>query len=139
MEIEKLADPVKMIAMGAPHLIHTDAELERYTDALFQLTAKEEPTATEIEAIDLLTVLVERYEAERFPLPEADPVEVLRFLMERHGLSQRDLAQEIGSEPLVSLILNGRRNLTVRHITSLAQRFGVPGSVFLGASRKRAA
>ena len=139
MDAETLADPVKMIAMGAPRLIRTDAELERYTDALFQLTAKEDPTATEVEAIELLTVLVERYEAERFPLPEAHPVEVLRFLMERHNLSQRDLAPEIGSEPLVSLILTGKRNLTVRHITTLAQRFGVPASVFLGVSRKQAA
>ena len=103
------------------------------------MTAEEEPTATEIEAIDLLTVLVQRYEAERFPLPEADPVELLRFLMERHNLTQRDLAPEIGSEPLVSLILTRKRNLTLRHITALAQRFGVPASVFLGVSNKRAA
>ncbi len=139
MRSEKLADPVKMITLGAPRLIRTDAELEHYTDALFPLTAKEEPTTTEVEAIELLTMLVERYEAERFPPPEADPVEVLRFLMERDNLTQRDLAPEIGSEPLVSLILTRKRNLTLRHIFALAQRFGVPASVFLGVSNKRAA
>src|SRR5205807_4391649 len=57
-----LADPAKMIAKGAPHVIHNDKELEVYTNALFQLTALEDPSSAEVEAIELLTLLVERYE-----------------------------------------------------------------------------
>jgi HTH-type transcriptional regulator/antitoxin HigA len=53
-----------MIAHGAPHVIHNDAELEVYTDALFRLTALESPSGSEVEAIELLTLLVERYEQE---------------------------------------------------------------------------
>jgi len=49
-----------MIAKGAPHVIHNDQELEAYTDALFQLTALENPSRSELEAIELLTLLVER-------------------------------------------------------------------------------
>jgi len=134
-----MADPVVMIAQGAPRLIRSDAELERYTQVLFRLTAKAKPTKAEIEAIDLLSLLIETYEAARYPVPEAEPREVLRFLMEQNGLSQRDLAGEIGSESLVSLILSGKRNLTVTHIKALAERFGVPASVFLGGLKRRAA
>lgn len=68
-----LADPAKMIAKGAPHIIHNDKELEAYTDALFQLTALEKPSSAQAEAIELLTLLIERYEQEHYPIPPAEP------------------------------------------------------------------
>jgi HTH-type transcriptional regulator/antitoxin HigA len=126
-----LANPVKMIELGAPRLIRSDAELERYTEALFDLTAKAKPSVAEIEAINLLSLLVETYEASRFPMETASPVELLRFLMEQNGLQQRDLMPELGSESNVSLILAGKRNLTVQHIQRLSRRFGLPVSVFV--------
>ncbi len=55
---------------------------------------------------------------------------VLKAIMDLHGLKASDLSREIGSKSLVSLILSGRRNLTVRHIESLSKRFGVPYDVF---------
>lgn len=83
-----LANPAEMIAQGAPHVIHNDLELAAYTEALFQLTAMENPSRTEVEAIELLTLLIERYERERCPIPEADPVSVIRFLLEHNNLAQ---------------------------------------------------
>ena len=126
-----LADPVRMMELGAPRLIRSDAELERYTEALFELTALAKPTAAQMEAINLLSLLVEKYEAERFPMAASSPIEVLKFLMEQNGLQQRDLMEELGSESNVSLILSGKRNLTVPHVQKLSRRFGVPASVFL--------
>lgn len=73
-----LANPAEMIEQGAPHVIHNDAELEVYTDALFQLTALESPSSSEVEAIELLTLLVERYEQEHYSIPAADPATSLR-------------------------------------------------------------
>jgi HTH-type transcriptional regulator / antitoxin HigA len=69
-----IANPAEMIAHGAPHGIHNDAELEAYTEALFRLTSLENPSRSEVEAIELLTLLVERYEQERYPITAADPV-----------------------------------------------------------------
>ena len=48
-----LANPVDMIRQGAPHVIHSDEELAEYTAALFDLTAKADPTQEEEEAIEL--------------------------------------------------------------------------------------
>lgn len=129
-----LANPSKMIRKGAPRLIHSDKELAEYTEALFELTAKEERTADEEEAIELMTVLIERYESERYPVPEAEPVEVLRFLLEQNGLSQRDVAPELGSESTVSLVLSGKRQLNRDHIARLSRRFNVSPAVFFGVS-----
>ena len=102
-----LADPAEMIAHGAPHVIHNDAELEMYTDALFRLTALESPSRSEVEAIELLTLLVERYEQEHYSIPEADPVSVVRFLIEQQNLTQRDLIPQFGSESAVSMFMTG--------------------------------
>src|SRR6266702_3156085 len=131
-----LANPAKMIARGAPRLIHNDQELEEYTEALFELTALKRPSPPELEAIELLTLLIERYERERYPIPAADPVSVVRFLIEQQGLTQRDLIPEFGSESAVSMFLSGQRKLTVVQVRKLATRFELLAEVFLPAARK---
>ena len=97
-------------ARGA-RLIHSDEELAEYTKTLFKLTAKADPSRDEEEAIELLTLLIERYEAERYPVPDADPIDALRFLLDQNGLSQRDIAPVLGGESTVSLISSGKRRL----------------------------
>ena len=126
-----LADPAKMIAKGAPHVIHNEKELELYTNALFQLTAIEDPSRTEAEAIELLTLLVERYEQEHYAIPSADAVSVVRFLIERQGLAQRDLIPQFGSESAVSMFLAGHRKLTLEQVRKLSSRFKLPADVFI--------
>src|SRR5258708_4715654 len=126
-----LADPAKMIAKGAPHVIHNDAELEAYTDALFQLTALENPSRDEVEAIELLTLLVERYEQEHYAVPSPDPASVVRFLIEQQNLTQRDLVPQFGSESAVSMFLAGHRNLTIEQVRKLSTRFKLPADVFI--------
>src|ERR1019366_5932067 len=126
-----LANPAEMIARGAPHVIHSDAELEAYTNALFQLTALESPSSSEVEAIELLTLLVERYEQEHYSIPAADPASVVRFLIEQQNLTQRDLIPQFGSESAVSIFLAGQRNLAVEKVRRLSARFKLPADIFI--------
>jgi HTH-type transcriptional regulator / antitoxin HigA len=120
-----------MIAKGAPHVIHNDEELEAYTNALFQLTALENPSRSEAEAIELLTLLIERYEETHYPVPAADAVSVVRFLIERQDLTQRDLVPEFGSESAVSMFLARQRKLTLEQARKLSERFKLPADVFV--------
>jgi HTH-type transcriptional regulator / antitoxin HigA len=129
-----LANPTKMMQKGAPRLIRSDDQLAEYTDALFQLTAKADPTSDDEEAIDLLTMLIERYESERYAVPDASPADVLRFLLDQNGLTQRDIAEELGSETTVSLVLSRKRPLTRDHIARLSTRFHVSPSVFFAGN-----
>src|SRR5437660_10848160 len=92
-----LSDPAKMIAKGAPRVIHNDKELEVYTNALFQLTALEDPSSAEVEAIELLTYLVERYEQTHYTIPAADAASVVRLLIDQQRLTQRDFTPGFGS------------------------------------------
>lgn len=126
-----IANPAEMIAQGAPRVIHSEEELEAYTAALFQLTALESPSQSEAEAIELLTLLINRYEKEHYPIPAADPSSVVRFLIERQGLAQRDLIPEFGSESAVSMFLNGERRLTIEQVRRLSARFELPADVFI--------
>jgi HTH-type transcriptional regulator/antitoxin HigA len=119
-----------MIERGAPHLIRSEEQLEAYTEALFRLTSEPHPTAAQVEAIELLTLLIERYEEERYALPTASPADVLRFLLSQHGLKQRDIAANLGGESVVSEVLSGKRKLNAAHIEQLSKRFNVSPAVF---------
>ncbi len=84
--------------------------------------------------IETLSVLIEGYDREHHSLPEASSVEVLRFLMREHALTQKELP-EIGSQGVVSEVLAGRRQLNVRQIQALAARFSVDPGAFIDAAR----
>ncbi len=81
--------------------------------------------------LDLLGELVAAYEAREAAMPEAPPADVLRLLIEAHGLSQADLAAELGGQPVVSAVLGGKRAINARQAKALGQRFGVSPAVFI--------
>lgn len=83
------------------------------------------------DLLDLVGQLAHDYEAIREPVPNAEPREVLRFLLDQNGLKQSDLAQEVGGQSTVSAILNGKRELNTRQIKALAARFAVSAKVFI--------
>ena len=82
------------------------------------------------ELLDTLGILIEAYEQVNHPLPTSSGVDVLHYLMEEHALRQADLP-EVGSQGVVSEILNGKRELNVRQIRALAERFGVSPAAFI--------
>jgi HTH-type transcriptional regulator / antitoxin HigA len=79
--------------------------------------------------LDTLGTVVHAYEETHHRLPKADGAEILRHLMDEHGLAQADLS-EIGSQGVVSEILSGKRELNTRQIGALAKRFAVSPAVF---------
>ncbi|MBS1224875.1 MAG: putative transcription regulator containing domain [Proteobacteria bacterium] len=80
--------------------------------------------------VDIVGDLIEDYEAAHHPLPATTGVQALKFLVEQHGLKQSDL-QEIGSQGVVSEILAGKRNLNIRQVRALSERFGVSPATFV--------
>ncbi|MDO8788380.1 MAG: helix-turn-helix domain-containing protein [Sulfuritalea sp.] len=80
--------------------------------------------------VDIVGDLIEDYEAEHHPLPDVTGIQALKFLMEQHGLKQTDL-REIGSQGVVSEILTGKRELNIRQVRALSERFGVSPATFV--------
>ena len=82
------------------------------------------------DVLDYLSDQVEAYEEERYAIPASEPKEVLRFLMDQHGLKQEDLA-DCAPQGRVSDILNGRRSISKEIAKKLARRFNVSAALFL--------
>ncbi len=80
--------------------------------------------------LDTLGILIEVYESENYEIPDCTGVEMLLYLMEEHSLTQSDLP-EIGSQEVLSEIINGKQELNIRQVKALAQRFQVSSSVFI--------
>jgi len=74
--------------------------------------------------------MIEAYDELHRPLPEIGGAEVLRYLMREHGLRQGDLP-EVATQSVISEVLAGKRQLNVRHIRALSDRFRVSADVFL--------
>lgn len=86
------------------------------------------------DLLDIVSTLVAQYENTHQPeIPSVEPREVLRFLMEQHGLRQGHLAKELGTQSVVSEVLSGQRELNTRQVRALAKRFGVSPAVFIEA------
>ena len=79
--------------------------------------------------LDTLGISIEAYDNEHHSIPDCSGIDALLYLMEEHQLSQSDLP-EIGSQGVVSEIINGKRSLNVRQIKALAQKFNVSPATF---------
>lgn len=119
-----------LLAETQPQVIHSEDQNAEFVAKLEALTSKSDVTDAEEKMIELLTVLVERFESAHYSLPEAGPLDIIRHLMEAHGLRQKDLTDVFGTESITSAVLNGKRELTRDHIRRLCARFGVPADVF---------
>ena len=93
-----------------------------------EVSEKRDPVKESL--IDTLGTLIKDYEDRNIKEPMGDPIGTLKYLLEEHGLNQSDL-QEIGSQGVVSEILNGKRKLNLRQVTALSKKFSVSPSVFI--------
>jgi HTH-type transcriptional regulator/antitoxin HigA len=98
-------------------------EVERLWDA--------EPGTPRGDRCDVLTTLIEAYEAKHFPIPAPDPIAAIEFVMEQKGLTRRDLEPAIGSRGRVSEVLNRKRPLTLPMVRALSGLLGLPPDVLV--------
>lgn len=85
-------------------------------------------TADELE---ILSLLIEKYENEKTPIELPDPIEAIKFRMEQLGYKQSDLAKVIGLKSRVSEILNKKRKLSIDMIRKLHVTLGIPTEVLI--------
>ena len=105
-----------------------DTAIKRLNDLLDEVGDNERHPLYSL--LDTLSTLIHVYEEEHYPMPEARAVDILRFCMDENGINQSDLP-EVGSQGVVSEILNGKRELNVRQIRLLAKRFHISPAAFV--------
>ncbi len=121
---------VELLSETQPEVVRDEGQNQVYIQKLEELTSRESVTPAEEKLIALLTLLVEEYEDKNYAVPQAGPLDVIRHLMEVHGLRQKDLVDVFGTESIVSDVLNGKRDLAKEHIRRLSARFHVSPAVF---------
>ncbi|MDY6786040.1 MAG: transcriptional regulator [Cyanobacteriota bacterium] len=108
-----------------PKVIKTEAENERSIllaeelEHLFQRTPEEEAL------LELLVLLIEKFEEERYPIPQFPEQSILHHLIEENGLNPKDLAEILGSSNVASEIFDGKLNLSQHQARQLADYFNI--------------
>ncbi len=130
-------------------VIKTEKEYKAAVVRIYALINSEkdqiEPGSTKGDELELLSILVERYEDEQLPRKAPDPIDAIRFRMDQMNLIQKDIAPLFGGETRISEVLNGKRQLTLKMITMLNRYLDIPLESLIGgnkiykldASRKR--
>ena len=115
-----------------PKVIKSDVEHAAALARLDELMAADPaPGTRDSDELELLCLLVDRYEDERFPLGLPDPVEAIRVRMQEEGLRPRDLAPYLGGANKVSEVLARKRPLTLKMIRALHEGLGIPAEILL--------
>ena len=137
--IKELLELSNQIQTSMPCVIHGITSEEEHASLVELMDVLIEDYDTNKNLINLLFSIIERYEqnAEQFNefnnrLEKLDDgIAVLRTLMDQYNLDQSSFKNEIGGKSLVSQILSGKRNLTIKHIAALSERFNIPSDLFI--------
>ncbi|OLU25519.1 transcriptional regulator [Pseudomonas sp. PA15(2017)] len=78
------------------------------------------------DELEILAILIEKYEDQHFAMKASDPIEAIKFRMDQQGLTPRDLEPYIGSSGRVSEVLNGKRGLSLTMIKRLHDGLRIP-------------
>ena len=103
-----------------------DLALER-VNTLFDA----KPNTSEGDELDILVTLIEKYEQINYPIPEPDPIEAIKFMMEQNGLTDADLGVILNSRSRVTEIFKRKRALTIRQIRLLTENLHIPASTLI--------
>ncbi len=85
-----------------------------------------QPGSPEGDELEVLAILIEKYETQHYPIPPSDPVEAIKFRMEQLGMTARDLEPFIGTSGRVSEVLNHKRKLSLSMIKRLHEGLSIP-------------
>lgn len=91
------------------------------------------PGSENSDELEILGMLIEKYEKEHFPMDLPDPIEAIKFRMEQMGYTQNDLAEMIGLKSRASEILNRKRKLSLEMIRTLTKKLHIPSEVLIQA------
>ncbi|MBZ4036222.1 DNA-binding protein [Flavobacterium sp. 17A] len=89
------------------------------------------PDTTEGDELDILVTLIEKYEQIHYPIPDPDPIEAIKFMMEQNGLTDADLGIILNSRSRVSELFNKKRALTIKQIRILTEKLHIPASILI--------
>ncbi len=115
-----------------PHLLRDRFEYEaaiHEVEALLEANPKR--NSAEHERLEFLSVLIELYEEEAYPIDQPTPQAMVDFMLEQKGMNRSDLAEVMGGKSRVSEFFGGKRDLSVNQIRGLRETLGVPADLLI--------
>ena len=89
------------------------------------------PNSKESDELEVISILIEAYEKENFPIESPNPIEAILFRIEQLGMSSSELNKLLGSRSRTSEILNGKRKLSIGMIRKLHEKLGIPAQILI--------
>lgn len=121
----------KLLAKTLPRPIQTERDNRRMTELLLKLDEREDLSAEEEQLAEMLTILIEDFEARHYPLAPVSPHQALKELLEERKLRHADIWPVLGNKGVTSEILNGKRSISKAQAKKLAQFLRVPVELFI--------
>ncbi|MGB8698673.1 MAG: transcriptional regulator [Thermosynechococcaceae cyanobacterium] len=121
----------KLLAESQPKKINNEHEYDNALEIVDILMSRDDLTPEEIELLQVWAILIEDYEEQNHPIPEATPHEVLVHLMEVKEVRQVDLIGILGSKGVVSEVVHGKRSISKTQAKALGEFFKVNPSLFI--------
>jgi HTH-type transcriptional regulator/antitoxin HigA len=116
-----------------PHVLRTEEEYDSAIAEIERLLDEGSEEGTEAyDRLELLSVLVEHYEEERYPMGTVTPQEAVSFMLEQKGMSRADLDDVMGGKSRVSEFFSGKRELSKSQVEVLRSMLGIPADILLG-------
>ena len=121
----------ELLAKSLPRPFRTETDGARFAEMLLALDDRDDLSPEEEALAEVLTLLIEDYEENNYPLPQVSPNESLRALMEERGLKHKDIWPVLGNKGAATEVLNGRRSISKTQARRLAEFFHVPIDLFV--------
>lgn len=124
---------VALLDFSKPHVLRSEAEYEAAIAEIERLLDEDVEAGSEgYDRLEFLSVLVEHYEEERYPMGRVTPQQAVTFMLEQKGMSRSDLVEVMGGKSRVSEFLNGKRQLSRAQVEGLRHLLGIPADLLLG-------
>jgi len=122
-----------VLDFSKPHLLRTEAEYKAAIAEIERLLDEDVVAGSEgYDRLEFLSVLVEHYEDEHYPMGPVTPRQAVTFMLEQKGLRRSDLDDVMGGKARVSEFLGGKRDLSKSQVAGLRRLLGIPADILLG-------
>lgn len=122
-----------LLDFSKPHVLRSDEEYDAAVAEIDALLSRDiVPGSEEEDRLEFLTLLVEAYDDEHFPMGgSSTPQSIVDFVLEQRGMQRSDLAEVMGGRSRVSDFFNGKRELSRSQIKALRDLLGIPADLLL--------
>ncbi len=112
--------------------IKTKKDHTKYLKRAYQLMQQEiDPNSIESDELELISILIQAYEKEHFPIEAPNPIDAILFRIDQIGMKRSELSRLLGSRSRVSEILSGKRKLSLGMIRKLNQQLGISAQTLI--------